>query len=142
MNKEVEIFSSDTNQKCELPFAQSGISAGFPSPADDYLEPTLDLNKELVKNPDATFYGRVRGTSMQDLNIEDGDLLVIDKSLEAKDGVVAVCVVDGEFTIKKVSVKRDKVLLVPANTKFKTIEVTEENSFVVWGIVTYVIKKV
>lgn len=117
-----------------------GIRAGFPSPAEDYVEPTLDLNRYVIKNPASTFYARITGDSMVGDDIHDGDIVVIDKSLEPGDGNIAVCFIDGEFTLKRIKVEKERLLLMPANPKFKPIEITEENHFVVWGIVTYVIK--
>lgn len=125
----------------ELPIV-SGISAGFPSPANDYLEATIDLNRELIKNPSSTFFGRVKGLSMKDAGIDEEDILIIDKSIIPKSGMTAVCFVDGEFTLKKISLGKNCITLLPANTNFKPIIVTEQNDFLIWGIVTYVIKKV
>ena len=122
--------------------AQDGIHAGFPSPAQDYMEGVIDLNKELVKHPVATFYGRVVGDSMIDAGVNEGDVLVIDKSLEPRDGDMAVCFIDGEFTLKYISFKNKELWLVPANKKYKPIQVTEYYDFTIWGIVTYVIKNV
>lgn len=118
-----------------------GIRAGFPSPAEDYVEPTLDLNRYVIKNPASTFYARITGDSMVGDDIHDGDIVVIDKSLEPGDGNIAVCFIDGEFTLKRIKVEKERLLLMPANPKFKPIEITEENHFVVWGIVTYIIKE-
>jgi DNA polymerase V len=123
-----------------LPYVKEGISAGFPSPADDFLDTSIDLNKELIKNPSATFYGRVRGNSMKDLGIHDGDLLIIDKSLEPQNGKIAICFIDGEFTVKTIKIERDCIWLVPANAAYKPIKVTKDNDFLVWGIVINVIK--
>lgn len=122
--------------------AQSEIHAGFPSPATDYMTQAIDLNKELVKHPAATFYGRVVGDSMLDDGVEEGDILVIDKALEARDGDMAVCFVDGEFTLKRLKFHDDALSLVPANPKYPVIEVTEGVDFMMWGVVTYIIKKV
>ena len=138
--KHVDFYSSETDKVLELPLVEEGISAGFPSPAQDFMDSTIDLNKELIKNPLATFYGRVNGDSMKDLGIEDGDLLVIDKSLEPSDGKIAVCYIDGEFTLKKIKVEDNCCWLIPANEKYKPIKVGEENNFMVWGIVLHVIK--
>jgi DNA polymerase V len=124
-----------------LPFAENGVSAGFPSPADDVMELGLDLNKALIPHPAATFYARVKGSSMIDAGIGDGDILVIDKSLEPKDGDIAICFVDGEFTVKRIACRDGGLLLLPANDKFQPIRITEENDFLVWGIVTYIIHK-
>ena len=130
-------------ENTELPvMAQDGIHAGFPSPATDYMTQAIDLNKELVRHPAATFYGRVVGDSMIDAGVEEGDILVIDKSLEAREGDMAVCFVDGEFTLKHVEIHPDHIMLVPANKAFKPIKVTQDNEFIIWGVVRYVIKKV
>ena len=127
----------------QLPgMAQDGIHAGFPSPATDYMTQAIDLNKELVKHPAATFYGRVVGDSMIDAGVDEGDILVIDKALEAKDGDMAVCFVDGEFTLKYLSIKEDEIVLKPANPKYPEIVITEGVDFKMWGVVTYIIKKV
>ena len=136
----------------QLPsMAQTEIHAGFPSPATDYMTQAIDLNKELVRHPAATFYGRVVGDSMIDAGVEEGDILVIDKALEAQDGDMAVCFLDGEFTLKHLRFteetvsdgsKRRRIRLVPANYRYPVIEVGEESDFIMWGVVTYVIKKV
>lgn len=122
--------------------AQDGIHAGFPSPATDYMTQAIDLNKELVKHPAATFYGRVVGDSMIDAGVDEGDILVIDKALDAKDGDMAVCFVDGEFTLKYLKIKDGTITLRPANPKYPEIEITEGVDFKMWGVVTYIIKKV
>jgi DNA polymerase V len=127
----------------ELPrMAQEGIHAGFPPPANDYMTQAIDLNRELVKHPAATFYGRVVGDSMIDAGVEEGDILVIDKSLDAQDGDMAVCFVDGEFTLKHLRLHAGGISLVPANKKYPVIEVGEGTDFKMWGVVTYVIKKI
>lgn len=95
----------------------------------------------MVRNPSSTFFVRVAGDSMRDAGIDDGDLLAVDKSLEAEDGTIAVCLLDGEFTLKRVRIERGRVLLVPANARYRPIEVSPEEDFAVWGVVTYVIKK-
>ncbi|MBP5692293.1 MAG: translesion error-prone DNA polymerase V autoproteolytic subunit [Bacteroidales bacterium] len=125
-----------------LPVAEGGIRAGFPSPAQDYLEGGIDLNRELVKNPETTFFGRVSGDSMSGAGIEDGDLIVIDKSISASEGDIAVCFVDGEFTLKRIHIEKDVVWLVPENPKYRKIKVTPDQNFMVWGVVTYSIKDV
>ena len=146
------------------PMMESGVHAGFPSPAQDYINSFIDLNKELVRHPAATFFARVVGDSMVDADVNEGDVLVVDKSIEPKDGDMAVCFIDGEFALKYISfrdpadashsVKASKpgvsydilrhqgIWLLPANEKYPPIEVTESNDFTVWGVVTYVIKKV
>ena len=121
------------------------IKAGFPSPAQDYSENIIDLNRELVKNPASTFFGRAKGESMLDAGISNGDILIIDKSIEPYQDAVAVCFIDGEFTLKRVHfVKEDgqlkEIWLMPQNKEFKPIVVTPDNTFLIWGIVTYSIK--
>lgn len=142
MNKEIELFRANTDSSVELPMSESGISAGFPSPADDYMDLSLDLNRELIKNPAATFFARVSGVSMQDEGINDGDLLVIDKSIEPCNGALAVAYLDGEFTLKRVKTDKDCLWLMPANKNYKPIKITADSDFKVWGVVRYVIKKV
>ena len=142
----------EAGEGVQLPsMAQSEIHAGFPSPATDYMTQAIDLNKELVRHPAATFYGRVVGDSMIDAGVEEGDILVIDKSLDAQDGDMAVCFIDGEFTLKHLRFSEDTALdgsklrrlsLVPANDRYPVIEVGEGSDFIMWGVVTYVIKKV
>lgn len=126
----------------EIPLAESGVHAGFPSPADDFLEGSLDLNSLVIRHPEATFFARVEGDSMKDEGIVEGDILVVDKSIEPYDGCLAVAVIDGEFTLKRVRMEPDKILLVPANPKYKVIEIFPDNEFSVWGVVRYVVKKV
>jgi len=140
-SERIDIFSADDEEKRELPLSNDKVAAGFPSPAEDYAAQGLDLNKELIKNPASTFYARVSGISMSDEGINDGDLLVIDKSIEPYNGCLAVCYIDGEFTLKRFQKKSDHALLVPANCNYKPIRVTDENDFLVWGVVTYIIKK-
>ena len=140
--KTLEIYSAFTETELILPYVEQGISAGFPSPAEDFLDISIDLNKELIKNPSATFYGRVKGDSMKDAGLENGDLLIIDKSLEPKNGKIAVCFIDGEFTVKRIKIEKKIVWLIAENKDYQPIKVTSENEFVIWGIVTTVIKKV
>jgi DNA polymerase V len=137
----LDFYAADLSTVLELPVALTAISAGFPSPAEDHLELKLDLNRELIRHPNATFYGRVKGSSMIDAGIAEGDILVIDKSLEPKDGDIAVCFLDGEFTVKRISKREEGLFLMPANNEFKPIRISEESDFQVWGIVTYVIHK-
>jgi len=136
----IDFYSANTTTELSLPMVDGGIAAGFPSPAQDYIDLKIDLNKELIANPSSTFYGRVKGPSMKDAGIEDGDILVIDKSLEPRDGDTAVCFIDGEFTLKYIRIEPDAVYLIPANANFKPIKVTEDNNFCIWGVVTYSIK--
>ena len=142
MDKGLDIFSPNNDSGMELPLSGERVAAGFPSPAEDYASTGLDLNRELIKNPASTFYARVSGLSMVDEGIHDGDLLVIDKSIEPYDGCLAVCFIDGEFTLKRFEKHKEFGLLVPANKDFKPIKVTADNDFCIWGVVTYLIKKI
>jgi len=139
--KSIEIYKADISSKEQLPFANDGIHAGFPSPAQDYMEFSIDLNKVLVKDASSTFFGRVVGDSMCDEGIIEGDILVIDKSIEPENGDLCVCFVDGEFTLKRLRIEDDHCELVPSNPAYKSIVVTADNNFMVWGVVTYTIKK-
>ena len=134
---ELQLYEASVDAELALPMIEGGISAGFPSPAQDYIDLKIDLNKELIANPSTTFYGRVRGVSMIDAGISNGDILIIDKSIEPKDGDTVVCFIDGEFTLKYIKKEGEVVFLVPANEKFKPIQITEENNFCIWGVVTY-----
>lgn len=142
MSDNINIYTPQSENSIEIPLSEERVAAGFPSPADDYSSLKLDLNRELIKNPASTFYARVSGLSMVDEGINDGDLLVIDKSLDPHDGCLAVCYIDGEFTLKRFERHNGYGLLMPANKDFHPIKVTAENNFVIWGIVTYIIKKV
>ena len=141
-NESISIFSIEIGSELFLPVLSAGISAGFPSPAMDFMDVSIDLNQLMIKHPSATFFGRVQGSSMLDAGISDGDLLVIDRSLSPSNNKIAVCFIDGEFTIKRIQKEVDCCWLMPANEKYKPIKVTNENDFLVWGIVTHVIKKV
>ncbi len=121
---------------------EQGISAGFPSPADDFKEIRISLDRELVKNEESTFYARVSGDSMIEAGLDDGDLIVIDRSLDPENGKIAICFIDGEFTVKRINKERGKIYLQPENKKYKAIELKENNELIIWGIVQYVIKKV
>lgn len=136
----LEIYGASTDTNLDLPLLSFGISAGFPSPALDFIDLTIDLNKHIIKHPVSTFFGRVRGESMKDAGINDDDLLVIDKSLEPIDGKIAVCYLDGDFTLKRIRLDHTGCWLMPANENYKPIPVTENNDLRIWGIVTHVIK--
>ena len=138
----IDLYSADTETELVLPLVESGIVAGFPSPALDFVDASIDLNRHLIKHPSATFYGRVKGDSLKNAGITDGDLLVIDKSLEPTNGRIAVCYLDGEFTAKRIQICKETVFLVPENEEYKPIRVDKDNDFMIWGIVTHVIKKV
>ena len=140
IDTKLDIYSAYTKTLMPLPLIKSGISAGFPSPALDFVDLTIDLNRHLIKHPSSTFYGLVKGHSMKNIGIHDGDLLVIDKSLEPVNGKIAVCYLDGEFTLKRIQLEKTYCWLMPENEDYKPIKITEENDFLIWGIVTHVIK--
>lgn len=135
-------FTPQTFKNSGAHFFDTGISAGFPSPAEDFKEQRLSLDNELVKNKEATFFARVSGQSMIGAGLEDSDLLVIDRSLEPTHNKIAVCFLDGEFTVKRLKVNAEGVWLKPENPNYPIIKITNDNDFVIWGIVTNVIKKV
>jgi DNA polymerase V len=137
----LDFYTPEDSAPLEIVLAQTGISAGFPSPADDFKEFKISLDKTLVKNKEATFYAKVSGQSMVGAGIDDGDLLVVDKSLEPQHNSIAVCFIDGEFTVKRLKVSGGDVYLQPENPAYNPIKITESNDFQVWGIVTHVIKK-
>ncbi|MFN7044848.1 MAG: LexA family protein [Flavobacterium sp.] len=138
--KVFDFYAPDYSTELELPYVDVGISAGFPSPADDFLELTIDLNKHLIKHKDSTFFAKVKGHSMKNAGIFDGDLLIIDKSLAPQDGKIAICQIDGEFTVKRIKIENDVVWLIAENEDYKPIKVTEENELMIWGIVIHSIK--
>ncbi len=139
----LHIASVDISTELDLPLVDEGIKAGFPSPAQDYLTESIDLNKELVRHRETTFYARVSGHSLTDAGICDGDLIVIDKSLEVRDGDFVVAYIDGDFTLKEF--KQDPSgefgWLIPHNKDYSPIKVSEANDFLIWGVLTYTIKK-
>ncbi|MBR2060305.1 MAG: translesion error-prone DNA polymerase V autoproteolytic subunit [Tidjanibacter sp.] len=135
------IISDNTFEDNHLDLPLAGeVKAGFPSPAEDYPQTTLDITRLLVRNPASTFYARVSGDSMSGEGIADGDLLIIDKSVEPYDGCIAVCFIDGEFTLKRLEIHPDHALLIPANPKYKPIRVSADEDFRVWGVVRHVVK--
>ncbi|MEA2109397.1 MAG: translesion error-prone DNA polymerase V autoproteolytic subunit [Pseudomonadota bacterium] len=134
------VFATDEQApSCSLPLAVASVSAGFPSPADDYLEGVLDLNQHLIKHPAATFFVRVTGDSMIDAGIHDGDLLLVDRSLEMVDGKVVIAIINAELLVKRVRKVGARLFLLPENQAYKPIEVQENMDFELWGVVTYVI---
>lgn len=141
-DKSLKIYTPDSSRTSEIPLAESPVHAGFPSPADDFLEGSLDLNGLVIRHSEATFFARVEGDSMKDEGIAEGDILVVDKAEEPFDGCLAVAYVDGEFTLKRVRMEPERILLVPANPAYRTIEVTPDNDFAVWGVVRWVVKRV
>lgn len=140
--REIKLIKGEFKEKLELLFAP-GVKAGFPSPAEDYLHESLDFNRDLIRHPEATFYGRVAGDSMQDAGICEGDIAVIDRIVEPQNGDVIVAYINGEFTIKFLDVTHRKdgyIELRPANKKYSPIRIDENDSFEVWGVVVWTIK--
>lgn len=135
------IIQPDFSTSIERPLFLSKVPAGFPSPADDYLEGKLDLNEHLIKHKAATFFVRVTGDSMLGAGIHDGDLLIVDRALEAQDKSVVVAVVNGEFTVKRIKKEQGRVWLVPENKNYQPLEMQEGSELEVWGVVTNVIHK-
>lgn len=138
---EIEIFRADSESQLQLLYADGGICAGFPNPAQDYIEASIDLNKELIRNPSSTFFGRVTGNSLEGVGVTEGDIVIIDKSLQPNNGDMCVCFVDGEFTLKFIRIMENEAWLIPANPAYPMIRVNEDNHFIIWGVVTYTIKK-
>ena len=141
---ELTIFAGDFSTSLKLPLADGGIRAGFPSPAQDYIDRTFDFNRNIINNPSATFYAVVHGDSMTEAGINEIDLLVIDRSLDARDGDIVIAYIDGDFTVKYLDLsERDKgiIWLRPANSKYSPIEIKADSEFQVWGVVSSVVKK-
>ena len=141
-DKPLKIYVPNNRTSSDIPLAESSVHAGFPSPADDFLEGSLDLNSLVIKHPEATFFARVEGDSMQEEGIAEGDILIVDKAIEPFDGCLAVAYVDGEFTLKRVRMEPDRIMLVPANPKYPVIEIAAGQDFAVWGVVRWIIKQV
>jgi DNA polymerase V len=127
------ILDSVSNQL--IPLYSHRVPAGFPSPADDFIESYLDLNEHLIKHPAATFFVRAEGTSMINAGIHHGDMLVVDRSIEPTDGAIVIAVVNGELTVKRLKKNAGRVWLMPENPDFKPMEITEEMEVIVWGVV-------
>ena len=130
-----------SKEKNKIPLVPSSVSAGFPSPADDYLDPAIDLNEHLISNPAATFLVRVKGNSMVDAGIQEGDVLIVDRSIMATNNHIIIAMLNGEFTVKRLKQRAGKTFLEAANSSFATIELKGEQELVVWGVVTYVIHR-
>ena len=133
------VYAPDLSTRYALPIFLGRLPAGFPSPADDYLEGKLDLNRHLIKHPAATFFVRVTGDSMIGAGIHSGDLLVVDRSLEPADKHVVVAVLDGELTVKRLFKQNGVLRLLPENLNYQPIEITPQQTIEIWGVVTSVI---
>ena len=140
-SEELEFYSAETTTELKIPLFESGVSAGFPSPADDYLDLPIDLNEFLIKHPAATFYVRVKGNSMEGAGIRNGDLLIVDRAEEPRNKSIVLGIIDGEFTVKRIKKKGSDLYLMPDNPEFKPIKINENMDFQVWGVVTYVVHK-
>lgn len=141
--KEIEIYSSDLRTVLTIPYADGGVMAGFPSPAQDYMDKSLDLNRDLISHPAATFYARVVGVSMIGAGIDEGDILVIDRALTPRQDDIVVAFINGEFTVKYIDFsmkEHGKIYLRPANDKYTPIEINTSDDFKVWGVVAKIIK--
>ena len=139
----MKLITGDFEKRLQLQFAPS-VRAGFPSPAEDYMNESLDFNRDLIRHPEATFYGRVEGDSMINAGICDGDIAVIDRSIEAEDGSVVVAYINNEYTVKFLDLSHRKdgyIELRPANDAFQPIRIDEDDNFEVWGVVIWTIKK-
>ena len=136
-----KIWFADNSQGIELPFFDTKVQAGFPSPAEDHLEQRLDLNTLVIQNPSATFFVRVAGESMKDIGITDGDILVVDRSIESWENRIVVAVIDSEFTIKRFTTEQEMVVLKAENVDYPPIKITSEMDFSVWGVVNWTLKK-
>ncbi|HAL44770.1 MAG: peptidase S24 [Planctomycetes bacterium GWF2_42_9] len=136
-----KIHKPDISSKKDFPIYVARVSAGFPSPAADYEENKLDLNKYLIHNSAATYFVRVTGDSMIDAGIHQDDLLIVDRSLEPKDKNIVIAALNGELTVKRIRIRRGKITLEPENKNYSVQEVNEDMQFEVWGVVTNVIHK-
>jgi DNA polymerase V len=133
---------SPDGERSELsPLFLDTISAGFPSPADDYIQDFLDLQRLMVKNPAATFFLRVSGDSMKGAGINDGDLLVVDRSKPATNNRIVIASLDGELTVKRIKIRNNHLFLAPENPDYAEIKITDQEDTTVWGVVTYVVHK-
>lgn len=142
--KEIKIYSGDFCGEVILPYADGGVICGFPSPAQDYMDRTLNFNEDIIKHPSATFYAKALGDSMEEAGIEEGDILVIDRALEPRDGDIVVAFVNGEFTVKYLDIsKKHKgiVRLRPGNPNYEPIVMKEGYELMIWGVVSNIIKR-
>ena len=136
-----KIYSSIETGFKTIPLCDISISAGFPSPAEDHIDSPLDLNEHLISHPAATFYIYAKGSSMKNVGIYDGDLMIVDKAIEPKLKSIVIAIIDGEFTVKRISKINDKLFLLPENDTYKPIEIKDTCNFQIWGVVIYTIHK-
>jgi len=138
----LQYLTIDNMSSTQLIPLYNSVAAGFPSPAEDHMESSLDLNQHLIKHPSATFYVYARGNSMVSAGISDGDMLIVDRSLEATNDSIVVAIINGEFTVKSISKVDEHLYLMPHNTSYNPIKITEEMDFEIWGVVTHSIHSV
>lgn len=136
-----QFFIPKLGEQISLPFFSVKIAAGFPSPAEDHITDNIDLNKHLIKHPAATFFVQVSGHSMKDVGIYDGDILIVDRALDPKDGSIVVAIIDGEFTVKRIKLENQNIYLLPENSEFTPIKISPEMDFSIWGVVSTTIRK-
>ena len=137
--KTLEFYASDTSTTLNIPYFENGVSAGFPSPAEDHMHSKIDLNNLLIANPSATYYVRVNGDSMLGAGILSGDLLIVDRSIEVTNNCIVVAHLDGEFTVKRIKKIKKKIFLQAENNNYKPIEITKEMDFELFGVVAHAI---
>ena len=137
--KTLELYTSDTSTTLNMPYFENGVSAGFPSPAEDHMHSKIDLNNLLIENPSATYYVRVNGDSMLGAGILSGDLLIVDRSIEVTNNCIVVAHLDGEFTVKRMKKIKNKIFLQAENNNYKPIEITKEMDFELFGVVAHAI---
>ena len=137
--KTLEIYAFDTSTTLNIPYFENGVSAGFPSPAEDHMHSKIDLNNLLIENPSATYYVRVNGDSMLGAGILSGDLLIVDRSIEVTNNCIVVAHLDGEFTVKRIKKIKNKIFLQAENNNYKPIEITKEMDFELFGVVAHAI---
>ena len=137
-----EVVEYIAHRGYQIPMYGSKVQAGFPSPADDFMEGKLDLNQHLIKRPAATFLVRATGDSMLGASIHEGDILVVDRSVEPVDGKIVIAAVEGYLTVKRLQIKKGKMILLPENPKYPPIEINPETGIYIWGVVTNVIHAV
>ena len=137
--KTLELYASDTRTTLNIPYFENGVSAGFPSPAEDHMHSKIDLNNLLIENPSATYYVRVNGDSMSGAGILSGDLLIVDRSIEVTNNCIVVAHLDGEFTVKRIKKIKKKIFLQAENNNYKPIEITKEMDFELFGVVAHAI---
>ena len=136
-----EIYKHCQTKNIEIALCLEKVQAGFPSPANDFIDKKLDLNSLVIKNEAATFFVKVDGTSMEDANIFKDDILVVDRSINPCNGKIIIAILNGEFLVKRLKIIKNKFYLFAENPKFNPIEISKDEDFEIWGVVTYIIHK-